>query len=83
MRFVCLFVFMAWICSLYRILDVSPLCSTFLNGYSFTWYTPLTLYMSFIYSFGFEWVSIVLVVLKAIPIALFLNRFVIVLISGP
>jgi hypothetical protein len=30
----CLFLLMAWICSLYRTLNVRPICPTYFNGHS-------------------------------------------------
>jgi hypothetical protein len=54
---VCLFVLMTWICCLYWVLNVHPVCPMYLNGHSlhFSWYTPLWLYMSLICSLDFRW----------------------------
>jgi hypothetical protein len=83
--FLVLFVFIVWICSLYRILNVHPLCPMHLSEYSlnFNWYTPLWLYISIVPSLGFRLFGIVLVALYAIFMLVFLNNFVIFLVSGP
>jgi hypothetical protein len=67
---VCLFVLMAWICSLYWPLNVCPICPTYLSGHSlhFSWYTPLWLCMSLNCSQGFRWFFIVLIVWNAIAL---------------
>jgi hypothetical protein len=80
----CLFVFMAWICFLYRTSNVRPVCPTYLSEHllHFNWYTLLWFYVSIVTSLGFRWFHIVLVVLNAILILVFLNSFVIVLVSG-
>jgi hypothetical protein len=59
---------MASICSLYRILNVRPVCPTYLSEYSlhFIW-----LYMSIVPSFGYRWFCIVLVVWNAILMLVF------------
>jgi hypothetical protein len=78
----CLFVHMAWICSLYQGSNVRPACPTYLSGHSlqFSWYTPLWLCISIICYLRFRWVLIVLVVLKAISMSVFSNNFVIILV---
>jgi hypothetical protein len=64
---------MAWICSLYRTLNIRPVCVKYLSGYTlhFNWYTPLWLYVSVVPSLGFRWFCIVLVVLNAILMLVF------------
>jgi hypothetical protein len=48
-----LLVLMAWICSLYRSLNVRPVCPMYLSGHSlhFSWYTLPFWYMSVIWFF--------------------------------
>jgi hypothetical protein len=81
-NFVCLFLWLGWICSLYRTLNVRPVCPTYLSRYSlhFNWYTPLRLYASFVLSLRFRWFRSALVVLNAILMLVFLNNFVTVLV---
>jgi hypothetical protein len=59
--FVCLFVFMARICSLCRSLIIRPVWPLYeyISGHSlhFSWYTPLCLYTSVMWLFGFGWLS--------------------------
>jgi hypothetical protein len=82
--FLVLFVFMVWICSLCWILNVCPACPMYLSGHllHFNWCTPLSLYVLFP-RLGFRWFYIVLVILNVILMLVFVNNFVIVLVSGP
>jgi hypothetical protein len=69
----CLFVFMAWICSLYRGLNVLPVCLMYLSEHSLFYlvYSTLIIYVSYLFSW-LRWFFIVLVVVKAIPMSLLL-----------
>jgi hypothetical protein len=80
-----LFVFTTWVCSSYRVFNVRPVCPMYLSGHSlhFNWYIPLWLYVSVVSSLGFRWFCIALIDLNAIPMLVFLNNCVIVLVSGP
>jgi hypothetical protein len=52
-----LFVFMAWICSLYwTYKNICPVCPLYLSGHSlhFNWHTPSLLYVSIFPSLGFR-----------------------------
>jgi hypothetical protein len=80
-----LFVLMTFMCSLYLILNVRPVCPTYFSGHlpHCNWYTPLWLYTSEFSCLCFRRCYIVFVVLYAILRFVFLNKIVIVLVSGP
>jgi hypothetical protein len=79
-----LLLLMSWICSLYLLLNVRPLCPMYFSVQSrrFIWWMPLLLYLS-VCAWGFNIFCIVFCVRKAIFIRVSWKSLVILLTSLP
>jgi hypothetical protein len=80
-----LLLLIAWMCSLYLVLNVLPVWPTYFNGQSrhFIWYIPLLLYLSVCVVLCFNMSLIVFFVWNTTLIYVFLKSLVICLTSFP